>query len=340
MSADLSASVDILTAARPKYPYPGLRPFQIDEWPIFFGRERMVDEVIERLAAHHLVLIHGASGCGKSSLVRAGVLPTLAGQHLRVGAPWRLCMMRPSNGPLWSVASEFARLEGDAEYIKRAGDIIRHLSRREVTLASVASSLRGLQGQRICLLVDQFEELFRFEKETSREEAELFVDLLVRNNVEVTRGMKPRGQAGVHVVVTMRSEFLGECARFNGLAEAINQTQFLVPRMDRDSLIRAIRRPAQLYGGEVSADLVERLVADVARGEDELPLIQHGLMYLWNEAARARPGGKIVLDAAPLEQRADLRPSCRIMQTQSSMKRRPIWSADARSNVCFAHSPI
>ena len=169
-----------------------------------------------------------------------------------------------------------------------------------MTLSSLAGSLRGLHGQRLCLLVDQFEELFRFEKETSRDEAELFIDLLVRSSLQsaVTDDQFTR----VHVVVTMRSEFLGECARFNGWAECINQTQFLVPRMDRDGLMRAICRPATLYGGEVSLELAERLIADVAAGQDELPLIQHGLMLMWNaEVAKAQPGSKIVLDAALIE---------------------------------------
>src|SRR5580704_18693598 len=100
----------------------------------------------------------------------------------------------------------------------------------------------------------------------------------------------------------MRSEFLGECARFNGLAEAVNRTQYLVPRMDRDGLLRAIRRPAMLYGGIVSSELADRLISDVGGREDELPLIQHGLMYMWNTAAaKTQPGGKIILDADLLE---------------------------------------
>jgi hypothetical protein len=71
----LPLSYGLVSTAPPKNPYPGLRPFEVDEWSIFFGRERMIDEVIDRLAAHRLVIIHGSSGSGKSSLVRAGVLP-------------------------------------------------------------------------------------------------------------------------------------------------------------------------------------------------------------------------------------------------------------------------
>jgi energy-coupling factor transporter ATP-binding protein EcfA2 len=254
MRAERSSGFDALSTARPKYPYPGLRPFEADEWSIFFGRERMVDEVIDRLAAHRLVLIHGSSGSGKSSLVRAGVLPKLARQHLIAGAPWLTCSMRPSGGPLWNMAKELARLEGNGDD-DRIGQIVGQFNRRGATLSSVAGSLQGFEGRRLCILVDQFEKLFRFEKETSREEAELFVDLLARSDVEAAEGHSETTEpnqpgSAVHVLVTMRSEFLGECARFYGFAEAINRTQYLVPRMDRDGLLRAIRRPAQLYAAE------------------------------------------------------------------------------------------
>ena len=86
----------------------------------------------------------------------------------------------------------------------------------------------------------------------------------------------------------MRSEFLGECARFAGFAETINRTQYLVPRMDDDGLMRAVRRPAQMYGAEFDEGLAERLIASVRGREDELPLLQHGLMLMWEDAVAAR----------------------------------------------------
>jgi formylglycine-generating enzyme required for sulfatase activity len=307
MSSARIPNQEVLSTARPKYPYPGLRPFETNEWSIFFGRERMVDDVIDRLAAHRLVLIHGSSGSGKSSLVRAGVLPKLARQHLIAGALWRTCSMRPSGGPVWNLAKELARLEGNADSADRIGQIVGEFNRRGATLSSVVGSLKSFADWRLCVLIDQFEELFRFERETSREEAELFVDLLVRSDVEPSEptggtDISKQQAAVVHVVITMRSEFLGECARFSGLAEAINRAQYLVPPMDRDALLRAIRRPAHLYGGEVNLDLAERLIADSAGREDELPLIQHGLMLMWHEAlAKAPAGGKFTLGPTPLE---------------------------------------
>ena len=267
----------------------------------------MVDDVIVRMAQQRLVFIHGASGSGKSSLVRAGVLPKLAFQHLRHGADWLTLTMRPSGGPLWNLAHELAKLEDRAEDIRRVGQIIRLFNQRGATLASVGAALKGVAGKRLCILVDQFEELFRFERETSREEAELFVSLITgviaaepdlndgQSQAAVHQIKSDRDGADIHIIITMRSEFLGECARYDGLAEAFNRTQYLVPRMKRDALIRAIRRPAELYGGNVTAELADRLIADVRGREDELPLIQHGLMLMWHTVKTEHPNEQVTL---------------------------------------------
>src|SRR5262249_9752129 len=88
----------------------------------------------------------------------------------------------------------------------------------------------------------------------------------------------------------MRSEFLGECARLPGLAAVVNTAQYLLPRMDTASMRRAIRRPAELYGGSVTIELADRLVADGQGSPDEMPLIQHGLMRKWELAGEAAAG--------------------------------------------------
>jgi hypothetical protein len=286
-----------LNGTLPERPYPGLRAFNPDEWAIFFGRERMIEEVIGRLTNSRLVLIHGASGSGKSSLVRAGVLPKLALQYRRHDAPWLTCNMRPSGGPLWNLAAAFAGLEGRDKDVERIADIASSFSGRSATLASVAASIDAVKGKSLCVLVDQFEELFRYERESSSDEAELFIDLIRRAASEDAQIELAGGD--LHVIVTMRSEFLGECARFAGFAETINRTQYLVPRLDEDGLMRAVRRPAQMYGAIFEESLSERLIASVRGREDELPLLQHGLTLIWeNGKERARPGEKVKLDGA------------------------------------------
>ena len=98
----------VFEVALPPAPYPGLRPFEKHEWPIFFGREAMADEVIHRLIHQHLIVVHGDLGCGKSSLIRAGVLAQLEQEHASSGVIWRTCATLPRESPLQNLARELA----------------------------------------------------------------------------------------------------------------------------------------------------------------------------------------------------------------------------------------
>lgn len=269
----------------PPGPYPGLRPFEQSEWPIFFGREQMTDEVIERVIARQLVVLHGDSGCGKSSLIRAGVLARLEQEHARGGLTWRTSTMRPANAPLQSLSESLAALDGRKNDATRVIEIRRVLNFGADAPDAVARLVRHGDADHICILIDQFEELFAFAAREGPEEATLLVRFLV--------GLLERQTPGLYAIVTMRSEFLGVCAQFPGLAEAVNKTQYLLPRMAHPDLLRAIREPASLFGGQIAVPLAERLIADGGSGPDELPLIQHGLLALYRRktAARAAAGG-------------------------------------------------
>ena len=266
----------------PSSPYPGLRPFMKSEWPIFFGRERMVDEAIARLVRQHLLVVHGDSGCGKSSLIRAGVLARLEQEVARDGLAWRTCTAEPGESPLQHLAESLASLDGRPDDEARAVEIRRVLNFGDDAPRALMKLLRRGDGDHICILLDQFEELFAFSKRHGAGEARLLVQFLV--------GVLRQPLTGLYVVITMRSEFLGACAQFPGLAEAVNDAQYLLPRMGNLDLLRAIREPATLYGGYVSADLAQRLITDGGGTQDELPLIQHGLMSLH----RRKTGGKAV----------------------------------------------
>ncbi len=275
----MSVATESLLETLPRAPYPGLRPFDLSDWPILFGREEMIDAVVQMLGRQRVLVVHGSSGSGKSSLIRAGVLPRLVRQHLRHQVPWRSCVMRPSGGPLWNLAAALAGVDAVSPAIERIDELRQAFDQRGVSLNRIVAKLVDPNGQRVCILIDQFEEIFRYAKESSHEEVELLIELLeglLDDDDESAR---------VHVVITMRSEFLGDCARFDGLARAINRSQYLLPRMDHAALTRAICRPAELYGGKVSYKLAERLIADAGRGQDVLPLIQHGLAVLWRKAA-------------------------------------------------------
>jgi hypothetical protein len=234
----------------------------------------MADEVLDRLIERQIVVVHGDSGCGKSSLVRAAILPRLKQENARGGIRWRTCIARPGASPVWNVAHALAALEGgsEQEVAEHALELRRLLNFGRDAPAALAERLRSGDGGEVCLLIDQFEELFEHAKRRGPADANLLTEVLT--------SLCEKPPPGFHAVLTMRSEYLGATARFRGLAETVNQTQYLLPAMTYEDLCRAIREPALLYGGTVTQELTDKLIDDKSGGTDKLPVIQHGLMLL------------------------------------------------------------
>ena len=263
-------------------PYPGLRPFRSDETGIFFGREAQVDALLEKLDHFRFLAVIGPSGCGKSSLVRAGMIPALeTGLLARAGVRWRVATMRPGERPLRRLAEAlFAAsglsLEQDPEAVAFLHATLRRGPRG---LVEVLRDTPLPEGTNLLLLVDQFEEIFRYRQQGDSDEADAFVALLLATAAQ--------HEVPVYVVMTMRSDFLGDCAVFHGLPEAINAGQFLTPRLTREQRREAIVGPAMVFGGQVEPALVNRLLNDTGEELDQLPLLQHVLMRMWTRAYEA-----------------------------------------------------
>lgn len=279
MSAPAASIANVFDFVLPRQPYPGLRPFSKEEWPIFFGRECMLDEVIDRLIGQCLFVVHGDSGCGKSSLIRAGVLPRLEQQFARGGAGWITCTATPGDTPLENLAEALAGITGDHDETRRH-EIRRILNSGAHGAAALAQYMSERCGEHVCILIDQFEELFAHARHHGRQQATILIALLI--------GLHKLGDPRLRVVLTMRSEFLGACAQYDGFAQAVNATQYLLPRMERADLLRAIQEPATLYDGEIATSLAERLITEAGGTQDQLPLIQHALMQLYCRR-RSRP---------------------------------------------------
>ena len=277
MTTLATVSYEAVTPSLPARPYPGLRPFEADEWPIFFGREEMIDEVIDHLAERCLLLVHGSSGSGKSSLIRAGILPRLERQHRRNRLGWSTAALRPAGGPLWNLAEALVARDRRAANAQEVDALRRRFDEGGANLKSIVSDLPDMADRRLCLLVDQFEELFQYVREHSLEEATLFVDLIASTLEDDTT-------SPLRVILTMRSDYLGECVRWPNLAGAVNRAQYLLPPMGPAALRDAICRPAELYQGKINPALADRMIADAQGEQDQLPLIQHGLMRLWDLA--------------------------------------------------------
>src|SRR5688572_15386129 len=167
-------------------PFPGLRPFEADEDHLFFGRERETDDLLRRLRTARLVAVVGSSGSGKSSLVRSGLIPSLYGGFMvAAGSSWRVATMRPGEDPIGHLASALSRPDvfpSDAELAETNQVLIESTLRRgALGLVDAFRQANIPAGENLLVVVDQFEELFRFHRSrsipNSRGQAVAFVNL-------------------------------------------------------------------------------------------------------------------------------------------------------------------
>ena len=288
---------DVLGDDLPPSPYPGLRPFEPDESMIFFGREAHINDVLRRIAGANFVAVVGPSGCGKSSLVKAGVIPALEhGRYFEAGTIWRVAEMRPGTAPMWNLSKALiSSLSGEAEPDwERISDATALLTSDQNQFAALRDEFGIAESDNILVVVDQFEELFRYEAQsTDEEEANDFVSILLAIN----KGL----EANVSCIITMRTDHLGDCTRFEGLPEAINETLFLTPRLSIDDKRGAIEGPVRLFGDHIEPELVDSLIHDMEAESDQLPLMQHVLSRMWHQSSNDGEDRGITLETAHYE---------------------------------------
>src|SRR5690606_6110766 len=265
-------------------PFPGLRPFRIEESHLFFGREGQTDEVLLKLARHRFVAIVGPSGSGKSSFIYCGVLPILYGGFLaEAGSGWEVIVTRPGHAPIDNLAE--AVLKRDAQYA--ADDDDEKKIKRTIFSTLLRSSSLGLveavrhagghKDVKYLVLVDQFEELFRYKDGrdiNAINESLAFINLLLEAS--------ENKDFPIYVALTMRSDFIGDCAQYPELTSRINDSHYLIPQLTREQKRRAIEGPVAVGGGEITPRLVQQLLNDLGDNPDQLPILQHALMRTWN----------------------------------------------------------
>ena len=235
-------------AARLICPFKGLAPFETADAELFFGRERLVGELVGRLADSALLAVVGPSGSGKSSLLRAGLLPALAAGALPGSEQWQQFLLRPGARP----ATELGR-------------------RVPGGLPAAIADLRA--GQRVVVAVDQFEEVFTACSDD--EERRAFIDALVESAWDPDRRCV--------VLLALRADFFGRLAVFPELAELAGANHILLGPMSSGELRRTIEGPAERADLVVEPALVEALVADVVGEPGGLPLLSTALVDLWQQ---------------------------------------------------------
>jgi WD40 repeat protein len=288
-------------------PYPGLRPFEELEEYLFFGREKQINQMVDTLAAQRLLAVVGSSGSGKSSLVNCGLQPALhRGLMASAGSSWRIVRFRPGLRPIAALAAALA-----AEFPKAAAVVSAvvspDLSLEDVIATNLRLSRLGLvdiygqmpfaPGQNLLVVVDQFEELFRYralrDGGTATGDQETLLEARALVNLLLTAS--GQRQRPIFVVITMRSDFLGDCAQFPALPEAITAGLYLVPRLSREERRQAIANPALLGGSRIEPVLLTQLVNDVGDDPDQLSILQHALNRTWSHWQQRGGQGPITL---------------------------------------------
>jgi len=274
-------------------PFPGLRPFAPEESDLFFGREKESEEVLNKLLQNRFVTVIGASGTGKSSLIYCGVLRRIKQKNSDDESTWKIITFRPGNDPFGNLAEAISENIKEANQQKTPAETIMldmHLDSDGV--ASTISKYLGKDHHSILLVVDQFEELFRYSKlsagGTKETEAAEFVAKIV--------SAVSRPGSDIYTIITMRSDFIGECAHYQGLTQLINNSNYLVPHMDRENYRQAIEGPVRYAGASIEPKLVETILDHIGDRTDQLPVLQHALMRTWTYWQELDEPGRPVSD--------------------------------------------
>lgn len=268
-------------------PFPGLRPFSPDESDLFFGREGQSSDVVQRLIPNKFVTVIGASGSGKSSLIFCGVVPFLQKREPEV--KWQVVSFRPGTDPYGNMAEAIAESAGEGKSDVKGRERISELIRvSEDGFPDIPGLSVRNRNSRLLVIVDQFEELFRYgalggsgrkSGDTSR-----FIDLIVRNTQS--------RENNIFFILTMRSDFIGECAHYQGLTQLINDSNYLIPHMTRDNYRQVITGPVRYMGAEIEDNLVDTLLDEVGERTDQLPVLQHVLMRMWSYWSQLAKAGR------------------------------------------------
>jgi WD40 repeat protein/class 3 adenylate cyclase len=259
-------------------PYKGLRAFAEDDTDDFFGRETLTEHLVERLAQTRFLAVVGPSGSGKSSVVRAGLVPRLRQGALPGSERWHVVEMLPGGYPLEELEAALLRTAD-----RPPAGLLEQLERDETGLLRAVKQLLADGESELVLVVDQLEEVFTLVEDEARRTQ--FLALLERAVADP--------HARLRVVVTLRADFYDRPLLYSGFAELLRDyVEALVP-LRAEEFERAIVGPAERVGARFEPGLLSELVADVADEPGALPLLQYALTELYER----REGSTLTQDA-------------------------------------------
>jgi hypothetical protein len=258
-------------------PYRGLLYFREEDAPFFFGRGEAIDQLVQSISGNSFLAVVGASGSGKSSVVRAGLVPALRRSRDNI---WEVLTLVPGDRPLRSLAAALAPL---MEPEMTETDRLVEINKLSGALASGDLKLRDIVERvlskqhgtdRLLMVVDQWEELYSLTTdETARR---CFIDELLEASAHVP----------VSVVLTLRGDFVGHALAHRPLSDRLQGRQINLGPMNRDELTLAITKPAEMVGLKFQTGLIKRILDDAGDEPGNLPLLEFVLRQLWDNRNR------------------------------------------------------
>jgi formylglycine-generating enzyme required for sulfatase activity len=265
-------------------PFRGLLTFETQQAHLFFGRDPDVDEVVERLShGVRFLPIVGDSGSGKSSFVKAGLIPSLHRGRGAAAGDWRIAVMQPGDKPLEALARAVPDFKLDPTEIERSETIQiakSHLALKdgkapEDALLDIFSAIRIPPGSRQLLVIDQFEQLFTLVNDPSP-----FLDVVLR--------AAQHPNSTLQIVATLRLDFYQLCSKDLRVWDAL-RSHYLLPRLARERLRDVIIQPAKLAGMPIDSGLADAMIAEASPEPGGLALLEHALSLLWERRKGPTP---------------------------------------------------
>jgi hypothetical protein len=267
-------------------PYPGLLSFTEKSAPLFFGRDREVDELVGKMSEPEgrVLIVSGASGSGKSSLVAAGLWQAVISKGRLPGSErWAWCRIQPGDGETpyhslaWGLKQFFPSIS------KRVPDLVKALASNQTTIGELLAPHLA-QGQELVLFMDQLEELF----------TQGFTDEDSRNFLVQLIATARHSQSRLRVVATMRSEFVGRLAESEVMRQVLNAGHnYFLGLVSPRNLQYMIEQPAQATGYDFDSGLIDTILRDAAQEPGSLPLVA----YCLNQLFEKRAGRTFTVDA-------------------------------------------
>jgi WD40 repeat protein len=271
---DLQKHLDIVRASI--CPYRGLLHFREEDAPFFFGREAAIDKLIDVVRRQPFVAVVGASGSGKSSVVRAGLVPRLRSDRRTA---WETVILVPTDRPLKALATALVPLleptMGEVDRLAEAAKLAEHLRSGTISLYDIVERVLDKQSgtDRVLIIVDQFEELYTLGSDEDARRR--FLDELL--------AASSRTGSKANVALTLRGDFVGRAFAYRQLSDRLQDAQINLGPMTREELECAICKPAEKIQLEFEPRLVRRILNDVGDEPGNLPLLEFVLKELWDK---------------------------------------------------------